>query len=389
MPIAKLDPVALSQALIRFQSVTPDTGDALDLLAETLTEFGFTCHKLIFEEEGTEPVPNLYARLGDKAPNFCFAGHTDVVPVGAASNWTVDPFSGDIKDGQLWGRGAVDMKSAIAAFVAAVSNYLLELGDTPMEGSLSFLITGDEEGPAINGTKKVLSWLEDRGEAIDLCLVGEPTNPQELGQMIKVGRRGSLHGVITVNGTQGHVAYPHMAHNPIPDLVKVLAELGKEGLDDGNDQFQPSNLEIVNIEVGNESHNVIPASASSRFNIRFNNEFTPEELKALLTERMARANVEYDIDWWLSGDSFLTPAGPLSDAVANAVEETIGRRPELSTTGGTSDARFIKNMCPVVEFGLVGATMHKIDEHVAVTDIETLAKIYKRVIEHLLSKNLG
>ena len=381
----KLDPVALSQALIRFESVTPDTGDALDMLAETLTELGFTCHKLVFEEEGTEPVPNLYARLGDTAPNFCFAGHTDVVPVGAAAKWSVAPFSGDIKDGQLWGRGAADMKSAIAAFTAAVSAHLLNLKGKPLQGSLSFLITGDEEGPAVNGTKKVLKWLDDRGEKIDMCLVGEPTNPQELGQMIKVGRRGSLHGVITVHGTQGHVAYPHTAHNPIPDLVRLLAELGKEGLDEGNDQFQPSNLEIVTIDVGNDSHNVIPAAAKSRFNVRFNNEFTPEKLKALLTERMARAGVNYEIDWWLSGDSFLTPAGPLSNAVANAVEDIVGRKPELSTTGGTSDARFIKNMCPVVEFGLVGATMHKIDEHVAVSDIQTLATIYQRVIETLLT----
>jgi succinyl-diaminopimelate desuccinylase len=275
------------------------------------------------------------------------------------------------------------MKSAIAAFVAATSRYLSEKGGAP-DGSLSFLITGDEEGPAVNGTVKVLEWLKDRGETIDFCLVGEPTNPEEMGQMIKVGRRGSLHGIVKVNGTQGHVAYPHKAHNPIPDLVKVLAELNKEPLDSGNDRFQPSNLEVVNIDVGNDSHNVIPAEAKARFNVRFNNEFTPEELKAELTRRMARAETDYEIDWWLSGDSFLTPEGPLSDAVAAAVEKHTGRRPELSTTGGTSDARFIKNMCPVVEFGLVGATMHKIDEHVAVADIETLTEIYKSVIESLL-----
>lgn len=383
MTTTKLDPIALSQDLIRHESVTPDKGDALDLLAQKLIELGFTCHKLVFEEEGTDPVPNLYARLGDKTPNLCFAGHTDVVPVGAENNWSVDPFAGIIKDGQLWGRGASDMKAAIAAFAAAVSNYIAELKD-PLKGSLSFLITGDEEGPAINGTKKVLDWMIERGEKIDMCIVGEPTNPNELGQMIKVGRRGSLHGVVTVNGTQGHVAYPHVAHNPIPDLVKVLAELNKEPLDAGNDRFQPSNLEIVNIDVGNESHNVIPASAKARFNVRFNNEFTPEALQAELLRRMDRAAVGYEIDWWLSGDSFLTPSGPLSDAVADAVEQTIGKRPELSTTGGTSDARFIKNMCPVVEFGLVGATMHKIDERVAVDDIETLTHIYQNVIAALL-----
>jgi len=380
--VATLDPIELSQALIRHESVTPDKGDALDLLAHYLQELGFTCHKLVFEEEGTDPVPNLYARLGDKAPNFCFAGHTDVVPVGAADKWTVAPFTAEVKDGQLWGRGASDMKSAIAAFVAATSRYLSEKGGV-LDGSLSFLITGDEEGPAVNGTVKVLEWLKDRGETIDFCLVGEPTNPEEMGQMIKVGRRGSLHGIVKVNGTQGHVAYPHKAHNPIPDLVKVLAELNKEPLDSGNDRFQPSNLEIVNIDVGNDSHNVIPSEAKARFNVRFNNEFTPEELKAELTRRMARAETDYEIDWWLSGDSFLTPEGPLSDAVAAAVEKHTGRRPELSTTGGTSDARFIKNMCPVVEFGLVGATMHKVDEHVAVADIETLTEIYKSVIESL------
>ncbi len=236
----------------------------------------------------------------------------------------------------------------------------------------------------MNGTTKVLDWMEERGEKIDLCLVGEPTNPQELGQMIKVGRRGSLHGMITVDGTQGHVAYPNVAHNPIPDMVKVLAELNKEPLDAGNERFQPSNLEIVNVHVGNESHNVIPAEAHARFNVRFNNEFTPESLQEELIRRMDRAGVDYKIDWWLSGDSFLTPECSLSTAVADAAEKHTGRRPELSTTGGTSDARFIKNMCPVVEFGLVGATMHKIDEHVAVSDIETITDIYEDVINTLV-----
>jgi len=380
--VSLIDPIELSQALIRHPSVTPDTGDALDLLAEHLKALGFECHKLIFEEEGTDPVPNLYARLGDASPNFCFAGHTDVVPVGAAHNWSVDPFAADIKDGNLYGRGASDMKSAIAAFVAAVSTFLT---NTSPNGSISLLITGDEEGPAVNGTKKVLDWLCERGEAIDYCLVGEPTNPQELGQMIKVGRRGSLHGMLTVHGVQGHVAYPQVAKNPIPDLVAVLAELSKEPLDEGNDLFQASNLEIVNIDIGNDSHNVIPAEAKARFNVRFNNEFTPEGLQVELLRRMDRAGVDYHIDWWVSGDSFLTEKGPLSDALVAAVENITGKTPELSTTGGTSDARFIKNMCPVVEFGLVGATMHKIDEHVAVSDIETLSLIYQDVLKRLLT----
>lgn len=377
-----IDPIELSQELIRHESITPDKGDALDLLAEKLSALGFECHKLIFEEGGTDPVPNLYARLGTASPNFCFAGHTDVVPVGASANWSVDPFAATIKDGQLYGRGASDMKSAIAAFVAATDRTLAR---SPLKGSISLLITGDEEGPAINGTRKVLDWLTERGEKLDFCLVGEPTNPQEMGQMIKVGRRGSLHGMLTVTGVQGHVAYPHMAHNPIPDLVKILAELNKEPLDTGNALFQPSNLEIVNIEVGNDSHNVIPETAKARFNIRFNNEFTPDELRAELTRRMARAGVKYDIEWWLSGDSFLTEKGTLSDAVSQAVTKNTGRTPDLSTTGGTSDARFIKNVCPVVEFGLVGATMHKIDEHVAVQDIRLLTDIYADILNQIVT----
>ena len=383
MAVATIDPILLSQELIRCESVTPDSGDALDLLARYLEAMGFSCHKLIFEEAGTDPVPNLYAHIGENTPNFCFAGHTDVVPVGAANKWTVDPFEAKLLNGQLWGRGAADMKSAIAAFVAATSRFLAKNGGD-FSGSLSFLITGDEEGPAVNGTKKVLNWLEERGEKIDLCLVGEPTNPQTLGQMVKVGRRGSLHGTITVHGTQGHVAYPHLSHNPIPDLVKLLAELNSGPLDAGNDRFQPSNLEIVDVHVGNDSHNVIPAEAKARFNVRFNNEFTPDSLKAELTRRMERANITYEIDWWLSGDSFVTPVCSLSEAVTEAIQHHTGHTPELSTTGGTSDARFIKNMCSVVEFGLVGASMHKIDEHVAVADIEKLTDIYSEIITKLV-----
>ncbi|NVJ70681.1 MAG: succinyl-diaminopimelate desuccinylase [Alphaproteobacteria bacterium] len=382
--MASLDPIALSQELIRHESVTPDKGDALDHLASVLEGLGFNCEKLVFEEEGHAPVPNLYARLGSEEPNFCFAGHTDVVPVGASDHWSVNPFAAEVKDGQLYGRGASDMKSAIAAFVVATERFLEKVGDG-RKGSISFLITGDEEGDAVNGTKKVLDWMRDRDEKIDMCLVGEPTNPTEMGQMIKIGRRGSLHGIITVHGIQGHVAYPHVAKNPIPDLVKLLATL-EAPLDKGNDRFQPSNLEIVNIDVGNESHNVIPAEAKARFNVRFNNEYTPEALQSELTRRMGCAGVDYDITWWLSGDSFLTPAGPLSDAVQDAAKERLGVEPELSTTGGTSDARFIKDMCPVVEFGLVGATMHKIDEHVAVADIQALTDIYEGVLTRLLGE---
>ncbi|TNE61707.1 MAG: succinyl-diaminopimelate desuccinylase [Alphaproteobacteria bacterium] len=380
-----LDPVSLSQDLIRFESVTPDRGDTLDFLGDILGKMGFDCHKLVFEEAGTAPVPNLYARLGTASPNVCFAGHTDVVPVGALRKWTADPFAAEIRDGQLYGRGASDMKSAIAAFVVAVERYLAKCGGAPT-GSLSFLITGDEEGVAINGTKKVLDWMRARGEAIDLCLVGEPTNPEMMGEMVKIGRRGSLHGVVTIHGTQGHVAYPHKAHNPIPDLTKIIAELYREPLDAGNAHFQPSNLEVVNLHVGNDSHNIIPGEAMARFNVRFNNEYTPESLRAELTRRMDRAGVGYEIEWDLSGDSFLTEEGTLSAAVSAAIEARLGRKPVLSTTGGTSDARFIKDMCPVVEFGLVGATMHKVDEHVATSDICALSDIYEDIIGRLLAQ---
>ncbi len=379
-----INALTLAQDLIRVKSITPDNGDAMDVLEAALDGLGFTCHRLVFEEEGEEAVPNLYARIGSDAPNFCFAGHTDVVPAGAVDKWQHDPFSAQVKNGLLHGRGAADMKAAIAAFVEATERHLQK---GPPKGSLSFLITGDEEGPGINGTKKVLSWLEERGEAIDFCLVGEPTNPNELGEMIKIGRRGSLHGIVTAHGHQGHVAYPHLADNPIPRLVKVLAELNKKPLDDGNAHFQPSNLEIVSVTCSNDndSHNVIPAEAKARFNVRFASTFTPEDLTTELTQRMDRAGVDYSVDWWLSGDAFLTPPGKLSDAIVASVEQHLGRTPELSTTGGTSDARFIKNMCPVVEFGLVGASMHKIDEHIVVADLKALTDIYESVIEDMLT----
>ena len=373
--------VALAKDLIRLESITPDKGDTLDLLEQRLSAIGFTCHRMVFEEEGTDPVPNLYARYGTAAPNLCFAGHTDVVPTGALRDWSVEPFEGLIKDGQLWGRGAADMKGAIASFIAAVEELIA--GDL-VKGSLSLLITGDEEGPSINGTRKVLDWLKDRGEKLDMCVVGEPTNPHEMGDMIKIGRRGSLHGMLRVEGVQGHVAYPHRAHNPIPDIIAITAALIAEPLDHGNDHFQPSNLEVIDLHVGNETQNVIPAEARARFNVRFSSDYTPDALIKELTARMDSTGKAYHIDWWVSGDSFLTPPGILSDAVQDAVEKHTGRRPELSTTGGTSDARFIKDHCPVVEFGLVGETMHKTDEHVAVADINVLTEIYKDIVLKLV-----
>ncbi|WP_158047019.1 succinyl-diaminopimelate desuccinylase [Skermanella pratensis] len=376
---AALDPVALTRALVRCRSVTPADAGALDVLQGVLEPLGFVCHRLRFEEEGTAPVENLYARLGTKGPNLCFAGHTDVVPPGDPAAWAVDPFAGEIVDGKLYGRGASDMKAAVAAFTAAVARRLGSAGTPP--GSISLLITGDEEGPAVNGTRKVLDWLADRGEVLDACIVGEPTNPNYLGEMIKVGRRGSITGYLTVHGTQGHVAYPHLADNPLPRLVRMLAALTAEPLDRGNAHFQPSTLAITTIDVGNPADNVIPAKGSASFNIRFNDEHTSDGLKDWIRRTCDAVGGRYDLDFRVSGESFLTPPGRLSDLVADAVERVTGHRPELSTTGGTSDARFIKSHCPVVEFGIVGQTMHKVDEHVAVADVERLTCIYGAVID--------
>ena len=377
-----LDAISFARDLIRAESVTPDSGAALDVLEAVLSDAGFTCHRLLFSEDGTPDVPNLYARYGSGTPNICFAGHTDVVPTGLAEHWSSPPFAAEVVDGQLYGRGAADMKAAIASFTSAATNLITDQPD--FSGSISFLITGDEEGPAINGTKKVLQWLRERGETIDYCLVGEPTNPEALGDMIKIGRRGSLHGFITTQGIQGHVAYPHHAHNPIPDMVRLLAAL-EAPLDDGNEHFQPSNLEIVDMQVGNDSHNVIPGEATARFNVRFNSNWTPEALQAALEERLADTGVErYSLKWWLSGDSFITEPCRLTDALVAAVEAHTGRTPALSTSGGTSDARFIKDICPVVEFGLIGATMHKVDEHVPVDAVHTLTRIYRDFLDRML-----
>jgi succinyl-diaminopimelate desuccinylase len=379
--VSLLDPVAFAQELIRCPSVTPTEGGALDLLEARLTELGFTCTRLPFSDTDTPDVDNLYARLGTQAPHFCFAGHTDVVPVGDAKAWTVDPFDAVIKDGLLLGRGATDMKGSIAAFAAAVSR-LVAKGH--IKGSISFLITGDEEGPAINGTRKVLEWLEAQGEVIDDCLVGEPTNPHALGDMIKIGRRGSTNGWITVLGAQGHVAYPHLADNPTPRLVAMLNRLVGDHLDDGTEHFQPSNLEITQVTVDNEATNVIPAEAKARFNIRFNDLHTPDALEARVRAHLDAVTAEmggaYDLKMIASGDAFLTAPGQLSTLIADATTKATGRTPELSTSGGTSDARFIKNYARVVEFGLVSQSMHKVDEHARVDDIIALADIYETVL---------
>lgn len=369
------DPVALAAELIRAPSVTPEAAGALELVAARLEAAGYRVERLTFSTGGV-PIPNLYARIGGEGPNLCFAGHVDVVPEGDAGNWVHGPFAGVIEDGVLYGRGAVDMKGAVAAFLAAA----LKAG-RPERGSLSFLITGDEEGPALDGTVKVVEWLKETGERIDHCVLGEPTNPAMLGDALKVGRRGSLSGIVTVTGVQGHVAYPHLADNPIPRLVKLVAALTEAPLDEGSDFFPPSNLEVVSVDVGNPVFNLIPAKAEARFNVRFNDLFTLESLKAEIRRRLDAAGVAYVLDFQPgASQSFLTAPGPFTALVTDAVEEVTGRRPEASTSGGTSDARFIKDICPVVEFGLVGRTMHKVDEATPVADLKALTRIYERII---------
>ena len=364
-----VDPVELTRSLIRCPSVTPQEGGALSLLEGLLAGLGFACRRLTFSEKGTPDVENLYARIGSESPNFCFAGHSDVVPVGSERAWTVAPFAGTLKEGELYGRGATDMKGAIAAFAAAASRFLAARGPD-FGGSISLLITGDEEGPSINGTKKVLARLAAEGERLDACLVGEPTNVERLGDMIKIGRRGSLNGRLAVRGTQGHTAYPHLADNAAHKIVRMLAALVSEPLDEGSEHFQPSTLQIASIDVGNPANNVIPGEATARFNIRFNDLHTPESLEAWLRKHLDHVSRDYDLAVEVSGAAFLTSPGALSRLVAAAIAEVTGRTPELSTTGGTSDARFIKDHCPVVEFGLVGRTMHKVDERVAIADLD-------------------
>ena len=391
----QIDPINFAAELIRCPSVTPSDAGALDLLEKVLTEIGFTCTRLPFQEPDTARVDNLYARLGDAAPHICFAGHTDVVPVGAADNWQKDPFSGEISDDKLWGRGAADMKGAIAAFVAATADYLSQNGKP--KGSISLLITGDEEGPSVNGTIKMLDWLSTQQEVIDDCIVGEPTNPETLGEMIKIGRRGSVNTTVTIEGIQGHVAYPHRAANPVPHLVQLLERLITAKLDDGTPHFQPSNLELTGFDVGNAVTNVIPALAQARFNIRYNDIWSRDTITDWINENLNAAHdalnnaidgenkFSLTVDINHSGEAFLTPTGTLSELAVSAVEKTLGMTPKLSTSGGTSDARFIKDHARVIEFGLVGKTMHKVDEHVRVNDIQSLTKIYQEILSGYFS----
>jgi len=341
-----------------------------------------------FAVEGAPEPDNLYARLGDAGANLCFAGHTDVVPVGDAAAWSVDPFAGEVKGGILYGRGAVDMKGAIAAFLAALGTFLKD--GTP-KGSISLLITGDEEGDAVNGTRKVLRWLKERGETLDSCLVGEPTSNESLADMVKIGRRGSLNAVLTVFGTQGHTAYPQLADNPLHHLARMLNAVVSEPLDHGNDHFPPSSLQLTSIDVGNPVTNVIPAQGSARFNVRFNNIHSSESVEAWLRARFDKAidtsrGARYELAVRVSGESFLCAPGPWSALICDAVTEVVGKPPALGTTGGTSDARFIKDHCTVAELGLLNATAHKVDEQVALDDLTRLTAIYRGVLERYLPR---
>lgn len=379
-----IDPIALAQALIRRPSVTPRDEGVLQVLADALKPLGFSCEFLTFEEAGAEPVTNLWARRGKPGASFCYAGHTDVVPVGDAKAWSVDPFAGVVKDGWLIGRGAADMKGSISAWVAALDVFLAS--HPGFDEPLSLLITGDEEAAAINGTVKVLGWLEERGEKLSACLVGEPTSDKVLGDMAKVGRRGSLNGELLVQGVQGHTAYPNLADNAAHRLVKMLGAIAEEPLDHGSEFFPPSNLQITSIDIGNPATNVIPAKASARFNVRFNDRYSGKTLEAWLRERLSRIGGNWDLRIKVSGESFLTPPGQLSQDVSAAVAEVTGVAPALTTTGGTSDARFIKNFCPVIELGLRNDTAHKVDERVEVADVMCLTEIYRRFLARRFPK---
>ncbi len=375
-----IDPVSLAQRLIRCASVTPADAGAQDVLADALTGLGFAVHRFVDGGAPDGPIHNLFATIGahnnDGGPHFAFAGHTDVVPVGDAAAWSVDPFSATIADGRLVGRGAADMKGAIAAMVAASERALA----SGFAGRLSFIITGDEEGPATFGTASLLAWMAAHGHVPDLCVVGEPTSARQLGDTIKIGRRGSLNAWATINGAQGHVAYPARADNPITRLVAILAALKARHLDDGSAWFDPSNLEVTDLGVGNPASNVIPARASARLNIRFNDCHRGADLEAWLRATVAAHAPSAELVVRISGEAFLTEPGALSGIVADAIGAVTGRTPELSTSGGTSDARIIRRLCPVVEFGLVGETMHKIDESIAVADLATLTDIYAGVL---------
>ncbi len=389
------DVVELTRELVRCESVTPREAGALQILEKVLASLGFRCERMDFTQAGTDDVANLYARIGGDGPNsdgtnsgkhFCFAGHSDVVPVGDLSSWTIGPFAAELSGGYLFGRGAADMKGAIAAFTEAAQRFLARRG-CDFGGSISLLITGDEEGPAVNGTVKMLKKLAERGETIDACIVGEPTSSKRFGDMMKIGRRGSMTVDMVVRGIQGHVGYPERLDNPIHRLSALIDALIREPIDSGSKHFQPSSLQFTTVDVGNKATNIAPGIVKARFNTRFNDKWTSKTLLAHLTERLERANAAlggngvFELKAEVSGESFYTPPGPLSELVAGAVRDVAGVETELSTTGGTSDARFIRSYCPVLEFGLVGETMHKVDEKSAIADLKTLARVYETVLD--------
>ena len=380
----KINELQLAKELIRFPSVTPVDAGIMSFLEKKLKQLGFKTKVLEFREKNSKPVKNLYARLGNKSPNFCYAGHLDVVPAGNLKDWTVNPFKPSIKKGHLIGRGANDMKSSIAAFVAAISNFIENYSD--FKGSISLLITGDEEGVAINGTKKVVEYLKKRKEKIDFCLVGEPTNPSKLGEMIKIGRRGSMNGRLTITGVQGHVAYPHRANNPSTALVQILKEIKDIKFDQGTKDFQATNLEITKININNTADNVIPGLATATFNIRFNNKHTSTSLKSkvnkVIKKISAKNKSKYKIEYSVSGEAFLTNPNKTTFMIQDIIKKITKIKPKLSTTGGTSDARFIRKIAPCLEFGLVGKTMHKVDEAVSLSDLKKLTLIYSNILKN-------
>jgi len=382
--MSNINELQLAKELIKFPSITPVDAGVMKFLEKKLKKLGFKTRILEFKEKGFLPVKNLYARLGSKEPNFMFAGHVDIVPPGNIKDWTINPFRPSIKNGHLIGRGANDMKSSIAAFVSAVSIFLSK--NKRFNGSISFLITGDEEGDAINGTKKVVDYLKNKKEKINFCLVGEPTNPNKLGEMIKIGRRGSLTGKLTINGVQGHVAYPDRANNPSTTIIKILKELKDIKFDKGTKNFQPTNLEVTKINIDNSADNIIPRSAEATFNIRFNDKHSSSSIKKRLNKIFNKINKKnkskYKIEYRVSGEAFLTKPNSTTFMIQNIIKKITKIKPKLSTTGGTSDARFIRKITPCLEFGLVGKTMHKIDEAVSISDLKKLTKIYYNVLEN-------
>jgi len=380
----KINELKLAKELIKYPSITPVDAGVMKFLEKKLKKLGFKTKLIEFKEKNFKPVKNLYARLGNKSPNFCYAGHLDVVPPGDLKDWTVNPFKPSVKKGHLIGRGANDMKSSIAAFVSAISIFLNE--NQKFNGSISLLITGDEEGDAINGTRKVVDYLKKKKEKINFCLVGEPTNPNKLGEMIKIGRRGSLTGKLIINGVQGHVAYPQRANNPSTTIVKILNELKNIKFDKGTKDFQPTNLEVTKININNTADNVIPAKAEATFNIRFNNKHSSVSIKKRLNRIFIKTNKKYKskfkIDYRVSGEAFLTKPDKTTYMIQNTIKKIAKIKPKLSTTGGTSDLRFIKAISPGLEFGLVGKTMHRVDETVSLKDLKNLTKIYENILQN-------